>query len=66
MGEYFVYVVKDSTVSQTKIKLGTRINENIVVTDGLQAGVTIATEGIQKLKDGTKVQIPNNPPAQAK
>jgi membrane fusion protein (multidrug efflux system) len=57
MGEYFVFVVKDSTVSQRSIGLGTRIGEKIIVTKGLQAGETIATEGVQKLKDGGKVQI---------
>jgi len=57
MGEYFVFVVKDSTVAQRSIGLGTRIGEKIIVTKGLEAGETIATEGVQKLKDGGRVQI---------
>ncbi len=56
MGEYFVYVVHDSTVTQSKVKLGTRINENVIVMEGLEPNLVIATEGIQKLKDGAKVK----------
>ncbi|MEJ7684398.1 MAG: efflux RND transporter periplasmic adaptor subunit [Segetibacter sp.] len=61
MGEYFVYVVHDSIVTQSKVKLGTRINENIIVNDGLKPDVLIATEGIQKLKDSSKVKVPAAP-----
>ncbi|MEO6000894.1 MAG: efflux RND transporter periplasmic adaptor subunit [Chitinophagaceae bacterium] len=68
MGEYFVYIVHDSTVSQVKVKLGTRINENITVDEGLESNVIIATEGIQKLKDGAKVKVSkeNATPVQGK
>jgi len=63
MGEYFVYVVHDSIVVQSKVKLGTRINENIIVNEGLKSDVLIATEGIQKLKDSSKVKLPKEPAA---
>lgn len=64
MGEYFVYVLKDSSVAQVKINLGTRIGENIIVLEGLQAQTQIVTEGVQKLKDGARVQVSANvPPA---
>jgi len=56
MGEYFVFVVNDSSkVSQRKIILGTRINEKVIVKDGLQEGDKVVSEGVQKLKDGTAV-----------
>lgn len=56
MGEYFVFVVNDSSkVTQRKIQLGTRISEKVIIKDGLQAGEKIVTEGVQKLKDGTAV-----------
>jgi membrane fusion protein (multidrug efflux system) len=56
MGEYFVYVIGDSSkVSQRKIILGTRINDKIIVKDGLKPGEKIVAEGVQKLKDGTVV-----------
>ncbi|HZG24591.1 MAG TPA: efflux RND transporter periplasmic adaptor subunit, partial [Chitinophagaceae bacterium] len=57
MGEYFVYVVKDSIVTQSKVQLGTRINENIIVNEGLQTGMYIASEGVQKLRDGARVKV---------
>ena len=63
MGEYFVYVVRDSIVTQAKVKLGTRINENIIVNEGLKADLLIATEGIQKLKDSSKVKVSKEPGA---
>ena len=56
MGEFFVFVVNDSSkVSQRKVLLGTRINEKIIVKDGLKEGEKIVTEGVQKLKEGTAV-----------
>ena len=56
MGEYFVYVVNGNTVSQRKVTLGNRIGNMIIVKDGLQEGEKIATEGVQKLKDGATIQ----------
>ena len=58
MGEYFVFVVKGNMVNQRKILPGNRVGDRIIVKDGLQPGEVIATEGVQKLKDGAKVQLP--------
>ena len=58
MGEYFVFVVDDSSRAiQHKLLLGTRINDKVVVKQGLNEGDKIVTEGFQKLKDSSKVQI---------
>jgi membrane fusion protein (multidrug efflux system) len=57
MGEYFAYVVNGKAVNQVKIALGTKIGENIVVREGLEAGKTIVTDGVQKLHDGSMVQV---------
>ncbi len=57
MGEFSVYVVGDSSkVSQRKIALGQRINANVIVNTGLQGNEQIVTEGVQKLKEGSKVK----------
>lgn len=57
MGEYFVYVVGDSSkVSQRKLTLGARINDKVIVNDGLRAGELIVTEGTQKVREGARVQ----------
>jgi membrane fusion protein (multidrug efflux system) len=66
MGEFFVYVVTDSSkASQRKIILGTRINDKIIVKDGLKEGEKVVIEGVQKLKEGTLVTTeapkPNKP-----
>lgn len=64
MGEFFVYVVGDSSkVSQRKVQLGTRIKDKAVVREGLKAGETIVSEGIQNLRDGAVVRVgdPNQP-----
>ncbi len=58
MGEYYVYVVGDSSkVSQRKLALGTRIDDKVIVNDGLHSGEKIVIDGIQKLRDGARVQI---------
>lgn len=58
MGEYFVYIVAaDSTVTQQVLQLGTVIGAEVVVRGGIEAGQKIVVEGIQKLRQGAKVQI---------
>ncbi len=58
MGEYFVYVVGgDSTVTQQTLKLGTVFGAEIAVREGLQPGQTIVVDGLQKIRQGSKVQV---------
>ncbi|QJD80613.1 efflux RND transporter periplasmic adaptor subunit [Spirosoma rhododendri] len=62
MSEYFVYVVGDSSkVTQKKVTLGARINDKVIVKNGLNEGEMIVTEGTQKVKEGAKVKVTNNP-----
>jgi membrane fusion protein (multidrug efflux system) len=56
MGEYFVYVVQGDSVIQQKVQTGTTIRDQIVIREGLNEGAEIVTEGIQKLKNGSKVK----------
>ena len=57
MGEYFVYVVGDSSkVTERKVTLGQRIEENVIVKDGLQPNEEIVTTGVQKLREGAVVK----------
>jgi membrane fusion protein, multidrug efflux system len=63
MGEYSVYVVKGDSVEQRKIQPGTRVNENVVVRQGLKEGETIVVEGIQRLRQGAKIQIGTTSPS---
>jgi membrane fusion protein (multidrug efflux system) len=58
MSEYFVFVVGDSSkVSQKKVTLGARINDKVIVKNGLSEGETVVTEGTQKIRDGARVKI---------
>lgn len=55
MGEFFVFVSKDTTAEQRKIHLGPRLRDQIVVLDGVNAGEKVITEGYQRLRDGGKI-----------
>jgi membrane fusion protein (multidrug efflux system) len=54
-GDVFVFVVQDGKVSKRKIRTGERAVGTVQVTDGLQAGEVVVTEGTQKLRDGASV-----------
>jgi RND family efflux transporter MFP subunit len=57
MGEYFVYVVGDSSkVTQRKVTLGQRLQEDVIVKEGVQTNDVIVTTGIQKLREGAVVK----------
>ncbi|GAA4445328.1 efflux RND transporter periplasmic adaptor subunit [Pontibacter saemangeumensis] len=56
LGEYFVYVVQGDSVVQQNVQLGTRFGSSVVVREGLEQGKTIVVEGLQKLRQGAKVQ----------
>lgn len=57
LGEFFVYVVDSSKVTQRKVILGKQVHSNIIVMDGLKTGETIVTEGVQNLREGSAVAI---------
>ena len=55
MSEYFVYVVDSQKAKQTKVTLGAQLSDQVVVKAGLQKGQQIVTDGVQKLRNGVKV-----------
>ena len=56
LGEYFVYVVGDSSkVSQRKVTLGEQIGTNVIVKNGLKEGEIIAVQGVQNLREGAVI-----------
>ncbi|MDP4264865.1 MAG: efflux RND transporter periplasmic adaptor subunit [Bacteroidota bacterium] len=56
LGEFFVYVVGDSSkVSQRKLSLGKQIGVNVIVKDGLKAGEKIVVQGVQNLREGSVI-----------
>jgi len=64
----FVYVVKDDkTVTVRAITPGVVDGENIAVEDGLKPGETVVVNGVDKLREGAKVEVAGleSPPTQA-
>lgn len=60
----FVYVVKeDMTVSVRPLKLGPAEAEKVAVLEGLKPGEQVVVDGIDKLRDGAKVELVNREPA---
>lgn len=56
LGEFFVYVVGDSSkVSQRKIIPGKQLGTAVIVKDGLEQGEKIVTQGIQNLREGSVI-----------
>lgn len=54
----FVYVVnQDNTVSFRPVKVGPRVDLDLVIEEGLQAGEVVVTEGQLRLQPGSRVQI---------
>jgi membrane fusion protein (multidrug efflux system) len=53
LGEFFVYVVGDSSkVTQRKVQTGHTIGTYVIVKDGLKDGDVIVVEGVQNLREG--------------
>ncbi|MHC4585354.1 MAG: efflux RND transporter periplasmic adaptor subunit, partial [Planctomycetota bacterium] len=51
-GLYNVYVVDESNkVKQREVKVGPKINQFWLITEGLKSGEKVVYEGLQKVKD---------------
>jgi membrane fusion protein (multidrug efflux system) len=56
LGEYFTYVVGDSSkVRQQKVEVGSQLGSNVVIKTGLQPGDKIVVEGVQNLHQGSVI-----------
>jgi len=66
LGEFFVFQADNGHAYQRKISLGTKIGDKIVVRSGLKAGDQVVTDGVQKLRDSSAIQVgPPKAPAAA-
>lgn len=55
-GSLFVWTIaNDSTAHRAKVSIGKTNGNNVSVTEGLEVGQRVVTEGYQKLSEGTKV-----------
>ncbi len=65
LGTFNVYTVNDSSKVELKqVSLGQKIDNNIVVTSGLEIGQKIVVDGTSALRPGTKVTENNMPDKQ--
>jgi multidrug efflux system membrane fusion protein len=56
----FVYVIKeDRTVALRKVAVGMADGDNVLVESGLAPGERVVVEGSDRLRDGSKVEIPD-------
>ncbi len=75
-GHYVYRVNADETVSLTKVKVGATSGENTIIKDGLEPGQIVVIDGLDKLRDRSKIRVvdrsaeattqetPNKPPEQ--
>jgi membrane fusion protein (multidrug efflux system) len=56
-GSAFVFVVKGNRVEQRSVRLGDELGEFYYILEGLSGGESIATGGVDKLRDGDRVKI---------
>ncbi|WP_442499626.1 MdtA/MuxA family multidrug efflux RND transporter periplasmic adaptor subunit [Methylobacter sp. sgz302048] len=60
----FAYVVKeDKTISVRPLKLGPAESEKVAVLEGLKPGEQVVVDGIDKLREGARVELVNREPA---
>lgn len=57
LGEFYVYSIKNSIATQSKVVPEVQIGENIVIKQGLKPGDVIIAEGLQSIKEGSPVTV---------
>lgn len=62
VGSYVYLVNSDSTVSVRKVKVGAVEGDNTEITNGLAVGEQVVIDGVDKLREGSKVKLPTAPP----
>jgi len=62
----FVYLLNDnSTVSKRDVVIGPTDGKHTVITSGLASGDKVVIDGVDRLRDGAKVKVVDNPPIAA-
>jgi membrane fusion protein, multidrug efflux system len=57
LGEFFVYIADSAKATQRKVVPGKIVGRNIIINTGLQPGDSLITEGVQNLREGTRIRI---------
>jgi membrane fusion protein (multidrug efflux system) len=55
-GNYVFTVGADNKIVRSNIGVGDRVGADVVITEGLQAGVTVVVQGVQKVRAGQLVR----------
>ncbi len=64
-GPFVLIVDGDGRVKSRPVRTGQRVNDGIVILDGLEEGETLIVEGIQKVRPGAEVNaVPKKPAAE--
>lgn len=56
-GKTFVWKVSDGTARRSYVQTGVPVGNEMEITDGLQPGEQVITEGYQKVSDGTIIRF---------
>lgn len=62
-GTYVFTVNENNRVLRTNLQTGERFGENVLVTEGVQAGAKVILQGIQKVRPGSEVVVSDYKPA---
>jgi len=55
---FYLFTIDSNNIAhRTKIKIGRKINEAVIIESGINPGDIIVTEGFENLEEGTKVII---------
>jgi membrane fusion protein (multidrug efflux system) len=57
LGEYFVFLLRDSLVHRQKVTTGSQIRGQIIISEGLEPGDVIVTDGMKSLRDSSRVKV---------
>jgi membrane fusion protein (multidrug efflux system) len=62
----FVFIVEDERARRRPVRLGQRTAGAVEVLEGLEASEPVVRQGIQRLRDGARVRLPERPNAGAR
>lgn len=56
-GRTYVFVVYDGTLKRTRVLLGARIGDEVIVESGLESGLSVIAHNVDRLYDGQRVGV---------
>lgn len=57
LGEFYVYLADSAKATQRKVVVGKQVGSNVIISEGLRAGETIITDGLQNLREGSPISV---------